>query len=299
MQISQPKQKHIRDSNTGSHTKRKVEEILDVRGRGRSTEYFIKWRGLNSSHNTWEPTSHLESSRDLLDLFRAQRIRDNIQRYQNKKNGGYEDEARGEKKDLRTALLKGPGNNRFLVPIPESLDELFSNKKRKEQMSETELIDELSDGIDLNKPVKQLSVNKDRGEDKRPNGGEYKHISGTEIERLGKRTAKVSSTTVDDGKKIGHELHNLKKLTDGTNFVTTSQINDPQKLEIIKKDISKATKVKKTALINDKFYFLLEWPDSNTEEFYSKHYFTFNEIEESNVKVILKYIKLHLVGTYI
>jgi hypothetical protein len=39
-----------------------VEEILDLRQRGKTVEYLIKWKGYPHSENTWEPKKHLKNS---------------------------------------------------------------------------------------------------------------------------------------------------------------------------------------------------------------------------------------------
>ena len=36
-----------------------IEDLLDHCQRGRSVEYFVKWRGYNTFEATWEPASNL------------------------------------------------------------------------------------------------------------------------------------------------------------------------------------------------------------------------------------------------
>ena len=49
--------------------------VEQVRGKRRSlkklggVEYFVKWVGFDSSHNTWEPAEHLEACAGLVEQF--------------------------------------------------------------------------------------------------------------------------------------------------------------------------------------------------------------------------------------
>jgi hypothetical protein len=46
-----------------------VEAILGKRKFGKVTKYLVKWKGYDSSENTWEPKSHLTGAQELLDEF--------------------------------------------------------------------------------------------------------------------------------------------------------------------------------------------------------------------------------------
>jgi hypothetical protein len=43
-----------------------VEAILDHRGAGTKTEYFVKWKGYDNTENTWEPRKHLNHCDEVL-----------------------------------------------------------------------------------------------------------------------------------------------------------------------------------------------------------------------------------------
>lgn len=48
---------------------REPEKILDIQGRGRGTKYFVKWKGMDESHNTWESTYTLSEYKHLIKEF--------------------------------------------------------------------------------------------------------------------------------------------------------------------------------------------------------------------------------------
>jgi len=49
-----------------------VEKLLDKRGKGRNTEYLVKWKGFEKEEDqTWEPLENLTESREIIDAFEA------------------------------------------------------------------------------------------------------------------------------------------------------------------------------------------------------------------------------------
>jgi hypothetical protein len=48
-----------------------VESILAQRGRGRTLEYLVKWRGYSTQHNSWEPASGLENAPEVVAAWQA------------------------------------------------------------------------------------------------------------------------------------------------------------------------------------------------------------------------------------
>ena len=62
------------DSKDEGEEEYEVERILDVKKKGRSSVYLVKWKGWdNVEDQTWEPESSLAGSRDLLREFNQQR----------------------------------------------------------------------------------------------------------------------------------------------------------------------------------------------------------------------------------
>ena len=55
-----------------------VERILDSRERKGVTEYLIKWKNYDSSHNSWEPESNVQDTRYLLTKAGDQKKGNNI-----------------------------------------------------------------------------------------------------------------------------------------------------------------------------------------------------------------------------
>jgi hypothetical protein len=48
-----------------------VESILAQRGRGRTLEYLVKWKGHSTQHNSWEPASGLENAPEVVAAWQA------------------------------------------------------------------------------------------------------------------------------------------------------------------------------------------------------------------------------------
>ena len=49
--------------------KYEVEEVLDSRLKRGKLEYLVKWSGYTDDHNTWEPESNLENSKESINDF--------------------------------------------------------------------------------------------------------------------------------------------------------------------------------------------------------------------------------------
>lgn len=47
-----------------------VEQIIAHRKRGRQTQYLVKWVGFPEFENSWEPTEHLSSAKDLVKEYK-------------------------------------------------------------------------------------------------------------------------------------------------------------------------------------------------------------------------------------
>lgn len=46
-----------------------VEQVLDSKVFGKQLKYFVKWKGYNSGHNTWEPEKNLAHAKQLVAQF--------------------------------------------------------------------------------------------------------------------------------------------------------------------------------------------------------------------------------------
>ncbi|CAG9321479.1 unnamed protein product [Blepharisma stoltei] len=68
-----------------------VEKIIAKRGRGKSIRYQVKWKGFGYEENTWEPVSHLESCKEMIENFENGLIRGNTIK---KKNHNSTDKAK-------------------------------------------------------------------------------------------------------------------------------------------------------------------------------------------------------------
>lgn len=65
-----------------------VEGIRDVRGRGKYSQYLVKWKSFDESRNTWEPLNNLKNCRDLIREFMRRRNINKAKEYQRRLKEG-------------------------------------------------------------------------------------------------------------------------------------------------------------------------------------------------------------------
>ena len=46
-----------------------VDYIMDQRGRGRTLEYFVRWKGFGDEEDSWEPARNLKNAKRAVDDF--------------------------------------------------------------------------------------------------------------------------------------------------------------------------------------------------------------------------------------
>ncbi|KAL8429499.1 hypothetical protein Efla_004896 [Eimeria flavescens] len=63
------------EASKGTEPRYEVGHNLDLRTRNEIEEYLVKWEGYPDEDITWEPIQHLDSCRDLLRAFHADRTR--------------------------------------------------------------------------------------------------------------------------------------------------------------------------------------------------------------------------------
>ena len=62
--------KVVREEKMKNEAVYEVEKILDKRGRGRMSEYLVKWRNYDDpKDNTWEPASNLKEAKEAINKF--------------------------------------------------------------------------------------------------------------------------------------------------------------------------------------------------------------------------------------
>ena len=62
--------KVVREEKMMNEAVYEVEKILDKRGRGRMSEYLVKWRNYDDpKDNTWEPASNLMEAKEAINKF--------------------------------------------------------------------------------------------------------------------------------------------------------------------------------------------------------------------------------------
>lgn len=289
MEKKQSKNNEPTPKNSKKGTKH-VETIVDVRGRGRKTEYLVKWLDYDDNHNSWELSSSLEAFKDILDLFRARRIRAHIKTYQTKRTQSRDRNLHAMKRKPRSSSLKNRPNLSVTVNESEKSDKEVDNGS-KVNRSEIEFIEGLKESLDLNK---QETVVKNASCDTKADDERYRMIKSkieVVLENLDKKISRASTNKSQADKSYGHELIDARKLPDGTTYVTTDQIIDTSTLKVTKEDLRKAIEVKRRCIISDKVYFLLRWSNKKVDDFYSNHYFSYKEMESYNPVLLLGYLK--------
>ncbi len=85
---------------------RDAEYILDVMGRGKGTQYLVKWRGLGEKHNSWEKCSDMHMFKDMISHFSQNRIFErakNNQMLQNNPSNHYKDNGKYNQPHAKTS----------------------------------------------------------------------------------------------------------------------------------------------------------------------------------------------------
>ena len=80
-----------------------VEKILDRRKIKGKFQYLIKWKGYSLSESTWEPISHLQYVKEIVDQFNASLDKTPVEggvSLENKENENSENKIRGRKKKI-------------------------------------------------------------------------------------------------------------------------------------------------------------------------------------------------------
>jgi hypothetical protein len=64
-----PEPVEFEDGDLGYEVEELLNSKLGGRGRTRRTEYLVKWKGYDASHNTWEPEVNVEGANELVEEF--------------------------------------------------------------------------------------------------------------------------------------------------------------------------------------------------------------------------------------
>merc|ERR1719323_1870166 len=155
------------DSKDEGEEEYEVERILDVKKKGRSSVYLVKWKGWdNVEDQTWEPESSLAGSRDLLREFNQQR---------EAKTGG---ESKTPNKRGRKSVTKDDDSTPMVMinledseddqedeePKPKKAKKEKKTKTPKKREKKTKKADEEDDEYEVEKIVeKKTKTPKKRG----------------------------------------------------------------------------------------------------------------------------------------
>uniref|UniRef100_A0A0G4ICZ2 Chromo domain-containing protein n=1 Tax=Chromera velia CCMP2878 TaxID=1169474 RepID=A0A0G4ICZ2_9ALVE len=50
-----------------------VDRVVDMRGKGRTLEYRVVWKGYSETEATWEPPENLKNAKDAIKAFKELR----------------------------------------------------------------------------------------------------------------------------------------------------------------------------------------------------------------------------------
>lgn len=280
-------------SGDSNHQEREVENIVDTDGRGKATRYLVKWKGLGDENNSWVPLAQVSMYKDLLTTFRAVRLKNYVQKNIKRKSTDKSID------DIKTKPSEPkPSTKRSANPLEddsilEGMKQIQFTERKKINESENQTLNELSETSEKKDDGFDSSIRENRDEKSREKSVQAKIKNRAEIPPKNRKVNKASSNK-EDSKLDDLKLLDLERFTNGKEYVTTANVDDYMALRVISKDIGKALKIKSHNIIDKGIYFSLKWKDSNTDSFYSKHFFGFDEITKHNPAMLLGYLKEYL-----
>jgi len=136
------------DKKAKSHQEELFYEVEAILARKKSKGRFlykIKWKGYPLSECTWEPVSHLQYTKDLLDKFNAEmdKVKLGGNSYVNKENENSDNKNKGRKKILqkKSKLLNDDEDygEKKTMNLKEEEEKPITNQKEKEKEKEKEI----------------------------------------------------------------------------------------------------------------------------------------------------------------
>lgn len=293
MEVKAEKNQEMELSDDSLLESKEIEDIIDVKGRGQYSKYLVKWRGLEEQRNSWVTLDRVRSNESLLGQFRASRLKHLVSKSsQNRAKKRQEDPEvhtnLSEPKSLLTTTISSKRDCSRHNDVQENLSDQEVKKPveknrgrpkvKKQNLTDSD-IEVLSTYIDSHK--------------------EENHLEDNDVRSAiynSRKTAKVPNNV--SGMKVNSfDIFKMNELIGGDHFVTSSSVTHPQSQGILRKDIQMAIGISVHQIFNNRLYFILRWRDPKVQDFYSKHYFTFQELETNNQKILLTYLKHYTVNS--
>jgi hypothetical protein len=92
-----------------------VQEVLDIRFRGKTVEYLVRWKNFGPNDDSWEPAANVSNAIDLVAEFNRKhpnRLYNTVKRVRSSKNG----KSRGEKVNKQTKKVQFNPHVQFNPP---------------------------------------------------------------------------------------------------------------------------------------------------------------------------------------
>jgi len=261
---------------------REPETILEIRGRGRATEYLVKWLDHDDTHNSWHNSTELVPFKKILDDFRSNRLKTKIKEYQ---------QSRRNSSTLKNSNPRSRSrNSRSNKKTAESVY-LDSHSRVTGNELEGDLVDTMRGQLDLNKKEDNVKTDEHAPLSEQEVHQQVSSKVEKALNQMDKSFAEKMSKKLKKGTKDKDKVDARKKVDDGMIYITTDAIEGEKIHEIMKEEISKAIDIRSHLIIKGKLYFLLKWLDKDLNKFYANHYFKFNEIEDNNPTIFVSYMK--------
>ena len=292
----------------------KIEQVLDVRGRGKGAEYLVKWKGSEVPKTSWVKREEVSNARGLVEQLLKQRNAEKSKTANQKnKMTSYFGQRQRKESDSESDFTLNDSNH---SNSPEHKLRPPSSHRLKNQR---EVVQEVTDyhtkrqaktggSSSHNQPLRSthfedIESNQSKGpgflgvEDSEDDDSP-KNISlddnGKNNDQLNLKSDQVENAGTQNN------LHFKINLGDGELL----KIGNKQKCALIASetffekdllDLQHATNVISYIRLKGELYFLLEW--ENDPELHAKSstkYISMGDLEIHNPKLLVKFFKLHL-----
>lgn len=285
---------------TNNTERPRILEVMDVKGRGLYSKYLVKWRSNGEIFCTWEQLGFFKQDEDELLKFRTNRLR----RYVSSPNQFKKTEASLDRQKSKKLIVtkkeqaynvKSKKSFNLEEITIESSDHL---KKFDLDGSQTMLIEELTERLDLNRIEVEKKVEDNIMNVKEDTQGEYEEAKF----KSPNSNIHSSSNCLDDSKillKFALDILNSTERLKLSDYLANTEATTLDGFATALNAVSKAVGIKRHSIFKGKLCFQLSWKEKHMEIKYSDRLFSFKEVEQQNPVLLLRFLKSYILGSYI